>query len=502
MAQKQWVWNKWYWGLSDNTAIVSGSDQTKYANESYAVDGRKNPEGIQLGSSSTSSEYSTSGDVTSHIDLSEYVTPTTSGSLWIVAITKTGNVYFNWNATPIYTFTTSSKEIYSMEVMYVSGVAYLYFFSTYWINRAQISTTNLTLSSFIENHISIPVQISRNPQVTYNFWGDVYISNWYTLDKLSSSEVLTQRVFSFSREYIIRGITYWQGFMNIYGSSKTNGIKAMWNPKWVIASGNEILASYIVPYIGKPILGVSGEGSVDTAVMGNSGSYSDLYALQGTSLPQLLVSNTEGGINQRTFNGIIEVRNGIYYLWGQVETYNCLFSYGKYINGFPNSLQIECRTTGVVTSIFPRSEDILFWNWPRSWIIINGNNSANSKYTDIWEVVSLPFTGGKRSLKSFIDAEVCFKTDSLSQYDKRGGNVTIYARTTPSSSWTTIRTINTTTETEGYVIISQQEMGALASFNQLEWRLRLEYAYDGSRYSLSPLITSITTRYDDWVKGS
>ena len=95
---------------------------------------------------------------------------------------------------------------------------------------------------------------------------------------------------------------------------------------------------------------------------------------------------------------------------------------------------------------------------------------------------------------------MCFKTDSLSTYDKNGGQVTFYARTTPSGSWTTIKVINTTTETEGFVMISPQEMGTLSSFNQLEYKLRLESVYDGSRYSISPLITSVTTRYDDNVK--
>ena len=500
MAQKQWVWNKWYGGLSDNTAIVSSSDQTKYANESYWVDGRKNPEGLQLSSYMNNTQYVCSWEITAYIDLSEYVTPSVGwGAVGIVAVTKTGNVYFNWNTTPVHTFTTPAwvGEIYSMEVMYVSGVAYLYFFTPQGVNRAQISTTDLTLSSFISNHITKSLYLAWK-LYTYNFWWDVYISSGYRIDKLANTEVLTQDVFRFSQEYTVKGITYWQGFMNIYGSSKTNGIKAMWSPdSW------DSKASYIVPYIGKPILGVTGEGSVDTAVMGSSSDYSDLYALQGTSLPQLLVSNTEGTISSRTFNGTIEVRNGIYYLWGRAEANNCLFSYGRYINGFPSSLQIEGRTSGNVWAIFPMTENILFSNGNNSGNIVNGNNSTDSiKYASLWEAVSLPFTGGKRSLKNIIDVEVCFKTDSLSTYDKRGWTVTVYARTTPSSSWTTIRTINTTTETEGFVIISQQEMWTLASFNQLEWRLRLEYASDGSRYSISPLITSVTTRYDDNVKGS
>ena len=56
------------------------------------------------------------------------------------------------------------------------------------------------------------------------------------------------------------------------------------------------------------------EGSLTYALMGFDNNYSDLYVIEGTSQPQLLVSNGEGNLTGRRFSGELAIRTGIVYI--------------------------------------------------------------------------------------------------------------------------------------------------------------------------------------------
>lgn len=501
MAKKQWNWNKFYGGLSDYPTIITDSDSTKYGNESFSVDGRKEPNGVQTGQYFTSGDYIVSGDITAYIDLREFFNLGTTVPESIVAVTKTGNVY--QNGTLIYTFTTPNvKEIYAMTVMNVSGTKYLYFFSPYGISKCSINTSTLVISTFIENHIPFTNTWFTETKI-YNANDKIFFCSGNYINSIDDAETLTNGEIILPEEYLITGITYWQDTYRIYGKSKTNGIVYVWNG--IKSSSWSTAPTYSVVYNGLPVIWVTGESGLDYAIMGYSSDYSDLYALQWSSAPQMLISNSEGSLWDRKFNGQIAIRAWIIYLWGELNGNKCLFSYGNYHKGYPQSLQVEWRT-GNITAIYPRSANTLFWC--NVW----GGTPTRSGKQEIWvwnhesvgDVSSLIFTWGKRTLKSIIECEICFDNDNANPYYKHGGQVTLYARKRQSATWTVVRVFQTdyTNAPDGFVIIGRNEFWEMGNFNQIELKLRLESVYDGVTYKTSPLVTSVTLTYDDNIKWS
>ena len=123
---------------------------------------------------------------------------------------------------------------------------------------------------------------------------------------------------------------------------------------------------------------------------------------------------------------------------------------------------------------------------------------------DVGEIVSLVFTGWKRTLKSIIDLEVYFDNDSTNTYFRHGGKVTLYARKRQSSSWTMVREFQTDSSSnpDWFVILWRNEFWEMWNFNQIEFKMRLEPISDGVSWKTSPLITYVTLNYEDNIKWS
>ena len=482
MAKQTWVWNKFYWWLWDYSNIIADTDMTKYWNDSYSVDWRKNPEWVTLWHYLTKADYSVSWDITAYLDLAEFWWS------WIVAITKTGKVYLNWILKN--TFTWITGEIYDLSVLTISWTQYIYYFWPYWIHRSDMS-----LTTFIQDHRTFINQWYA-PTKILNYANNIYFTSWNYLNILSwTTELVTQWVCILSQPYIITGILLYQDYLRIYWKSQTNWILAIWKRN----SWNS-LPDNIVNYPWLPVIWVTWDSWVDYAIMWYNTDYSDLYLIQWLSKPQILVSNSEWDINQRRFNWVISQRSWLVYLWGSINWNYCIFSYWRYYSWYPESLQVEWIVWNV-TAIYPRATDILFWNndnWNTySWIQYVWDRTWYNKYIDVWEIVSLVFTWWIRTVKNIETVEISFNNDNLYTYNKFGWTILFYVRTKRSNAWTLVRTINTTTETKWFVRIARQEFWNLWSFNQIEYRIRLITWTTEWAFKISPLVTSIVTVYDD-----
>lgn len=485
MAQQTWIWNKFYWWLWDYSNIVTWTDMAKYGNESYSVDWRKNPEWVCLGQYITKAEYNVSWDVTAYLDLAEF------WWTWIVAITKTGRVYLN--QTLKHTFSWWTAEIYDLSVLTISWTQYIYYFWPYWIHRS-----NMTLTTFIQDHRTFINQWYAQTKIL-NYANNIYFTSWNYLNILSwTTELVTEWVCVLSQPYIITWILLYQDYLRIYWKSQTNWILAIWKRN----SWNS-LPDTIVTYPWLPIRWVAWDSWVDYVIMWYSDDYSDLYLINWLSKPQMLISNPEWDINERKFNWTIATRYWLIYLWWQIQWNNCLFSYGRYHRWYPESLQVEWYVWNV-TAIYPRSIDILFWNnynWDTySWIQYIWDRTWFHRYIDIWEVVSLVFNWWTRAVKNIVNCEVYFNNDTLNTYNKFWWTVILYARTKKSTSWTTVRTFNTTNIADWFIRIARSEFWAIWNFNQIEFKLRLTSTVVSWSYKISPLITSVVLTYDDNLK--
>lgn len=481
MAKQTWIWNKFYGGLWDYSNIINNEDLTKYWNESFSVDWRKNPEWVCLGQYLTAAEYSVSWDITAYLDLAEF------GWSWIVAITKTGKVYLNWVLKN--TFTWITGEIYDLSVLTISWTQYIYYFWPYWIHRSDMS-----LTTFIKDHRTFTNHWYSRTKIL-NYANEIYFSSWNYLNKINKLEVVSEWLCVLSEWYTITWLLLNQDYIRIYWKSTTNWILALWKRySWVA------LPDYVVTYPWLPVIWVTGDSWVDYAIMWYNTDYSDLYLIQWLSKPQMLVSNPEWDISQRKFWDVINQRWWLIYLWWTINWKPCLFSYWKYYNWFPNSLQVEWLTW-TITAIYPRSQDILFWNnvnWDtRSWIQYVWDRTWYHKYTDIWDIVSLCFNWWIKTVKNIETVEIYFNTDPTYTYNKFWWTILFYVRTKKSNSWTLVRTINTTTETKWFVRIARQEFWAIGSFNQIEYKIRLITWTTEWAFKISPLVTSIVTVYDD-----
>ncbi len=482
MAKQTWLWNKFYWGLWDYSNIVTDTDMTKYGNESYAVDGRKNPEWVVLWQYLTTAEYIVDWDITAYFDLSELSNPLFT---WVIAITKTGKVYLNWILK--HTFTGWSAEIYDLSVLNW----YVYYFWPYWIHRSDLNMTN-----FLQNHKTFINHWYTQTKILNNA-NKIYFSSWNYINTLDTLEVVTEWVCVLSKPYLVTWIVLYQDYLKIYAKTKTNWQLALWK----INSENS-LPDQIVPFLWLPVIWVTGEWGIEYAVMWYDSDYSDLYIIQWLSKPVMLVSNPEGDISERKFNWVISTRWGLIYLWWKINWRNCLFSYGKYHKWYPDSLQVEWYT-GNITALYPRTQDILFWNntdWinpTRSWIQYIWNRTWFHQYTDFWEITSLVFNGWIRTVKNIETVEIYFNNDNLYWYNKFWWPIALYARTKKSNSWKLIKTINTTDELKGFVRLARQEFWDIGSFNQIELKLRLTSVEVDWSFKISPLITSVVLNYED-----
>lgn len=484
MVQRTWLVNKFYGWQMDYPTIITDGDETKMWQESYSVDWRKNPAWIQLWQYA-GTEYTLSGDVTALFDRSS----ADSTVSWIIEATKTGNIYLDW----VLKYTISwvpFPEIYGIE--YVAGN--LYYFTPNWVFTSVLSMTGsctLAYTPSVYPYSKTIVKKALN--------GNVYWSNQNILHKLSTSWAFTSSVIILPTGYNITAITYYQNFISIYASNAVGGIKWIWD--WLVTTDTQ--PNFTVEYPWLPILGADGEAWQDFAVMGFSQDYSDLYDVSWQQIPRLIVSNTEGSVWWRKFNGVVKKRLGIVYIWGSIagdvnrSAYNCVFSYWNYHKWYPFWLQTEFKTNSAISSLLVRSSEIIAGVSGRTYINYIWDNSWRHKYNDIGEWVSGVFTGGKRNRKSLISIRFEFNNDASNSYEKHWGLVDFYIRKKTSSAWTLIESFNTSSITEEYKEINTNKLSAISSFTQIEYKVRMQPPAGESPYLTSPLITSIETIYDD-----